>query len=60
MLDNMLDNLKRMSDGSIALLLFIAGLLIFTPFLGSVHLFDWHEINFAEAAREMLLTVCVS
>jgi len=56
MLDNMLDNLKRMSDGSIALLLFIAGLLIFTPFLGSVHLFDWDEINFAEAAREMLLT----
>jgi len=26
------------------------------PFLGSVHLFDWDEINFAEAAREMILT----
>ncbi len=24
------------------------------PFLGSVHLFDWDEINFAQAAREML------
>ena len=32
------------------------GLLFFVPFLGSVHLFDWDEINFAESAREMLLT----
>jgi 4-amino-4-deoxy-L-arabinose transferase-like glycosyltransferase len=30
--------------------------LFFFPFLGSVHLFDWDEINFAECAREMLLT----
>lgn len=28
--------------------------LFFIPFLGSVHLFDWDEINFAESAREML------
>ncbi len=28
----------------------------FLPFLGNVHLFDWDEINFAECAREMLLT----
>lgn len=33
----------------------LAGLLFF-PFLGSVHLFDWDEINFAESAREMLLS----
>ncbi len=52
----MLDNLKRHIDPYISLLLFIGGLLIFTPFLGSVHLFDWDEINFAEAAREMVLT----
>ncbi len=31
-------------------------LLLFIPFLGHVHLFDWDEINFAEAAREMLVT----
>jgi len=31
----------------------IAGLL-FIPFLGGVHLFDWDEINFAESAREMI------
>src|SRR5512145_2360218 len=28
--------------------------LIFVPFLGGVHLFDWDEINFAESAREMI------
>jgi len=32
------------------------GIMFFLPFLGAVHLFDWDEINFAEAAREMLLT----
>ena len=32
------------------------GVLLFVPFLGQVHLFDWDEINFAESAREMLLT----
>ncbi len=31
-------------------------LLLFIPFLGDVYLFDWDEINFAEAAREMLIT----
>jgi 4-amino-4-deoxy-L-arabinose transferase-like glycosyltransferase len=30
--------------------------LLFIPFLGNVHLFDWDEINFAESAREMLVT----
>lgn len=39
-----------------SVLIFLAALLAFIPFLGSVHLFDWDEINFAEAAREMLLT----
>lgn len=32
------------------------GALLFFPMLGEVHLFDWDEINFAESAREMLLT----
>lgn len=43
--------LKFRSEFSIALL---AGLL-FIPFLGGVHLFDWDEINFAECAREMYI-----
>ena len=32
------------------------GIVFFLPFLGSVHLFDWDEINFAESAREMMVT----
>lgn len=30
--------------------------MLFIPFLGITHLFDWDEINFAECAREMLVT----
>jgi predicted membrane-bound mannosyltransferase len=36
--------------------IFLAALLLFVPFLGSVHLFDWDEVNFAENAREMIVT----
>lgn len=36
-------------------LIALAGALLFLPFLGKVHLFDWDEINFAECAREMLV-----
>lgn len=32
------------------------GLLLFLPGLDAVHLFDWDEINFAESAREMLVS----
>ena len=34
----------------------IAAALLFIPGNGIVRLFDWDEINFAESAREMLLT----
>lgn len=34
----------------------LIGALLFFPFLGQVHLFDWDEINFAECAREMIVT----
>lgn len=37
-------------------LIIILGLILFIPFLGNVHLFDWDEVNFAEAAREMIVT----
>ena len=30
--------------------------LFLLPGLGAVHLFDWDEINFAEASREMVMT----
>ena len=38
------------------LLILALGAFFFLPFLGCVHLFDWDEINFAESAREMLVT----
>ena len=38
------------------ILILILSLIYFIPFLGQAHLFDWDEINFAEAAREMLAT----
>ena len=30
--------------------------ILFIPFIGNVHLFDWDEVNFAECAREMIET----
>ncbi len=37
-------------------LIALVGIVLFIPFLGAVHLFDWDEINFAESAREMIVT----
>lgn len=34
----------------------MVALVSFVPFLGAAPLFDWDEINFAESAREMLVT----
>ncbi|MBP6731379.1 MAG: glycosyltransferase family 39 protein [Chitinophagales bacterium] len=47
---------KQIMQFPTQLLLVAIGALLFIPFIGSVHLFDWDEINFAESAREMLLT----
>lgn len=62
-MDRLLHHLKnneiaKMNSKVLRYNLFIAGaaLLLFVPFLGAVHLFDWDEINFAECAREMLVT----
>ena len=40
----------------VPLLIVLGGAVLFIPFLGATHLFDWDEINFAEASREMLVT----
>lgn len=37
-------------------LITLAGCILFLPFLGQAHLFDWDEINFAECAREMIVS----
>ena len=38
------------------LIILISGIIFYFPFLGGVYLFDWDEVNFAEIAREMILT----
>ena len=43
-------------NGMRYLLIAIVAAILFIPFLGAVHLFDWDEINFAESAREMIVT----
>lgn len=48
--------MKNISSKTYRLFLIIAGVTLFFPFLGQVHLFDWDEINFAESAREMLVS----
>lgn len=45
-----------MATRRIYLLIGLAAAILFLPFLGHVHLFDWDEINFAECAREMIVT----
>jgi len=38
------------------ILIILISAILFIPFIGTVHLFDWDEINFAEASREMIMT----
>ncbi len=40
----------------IQLCIVVFGALLFLPGLGGVRLFDWDEINFAESAREMIVS----
>ena len=46
---------KKQSSLYLAIII-LSGLVFFIPFLGRAHLFDWDEINFAESAREMIVT----
>ena len=50
------DILRRGESRWTPLFLVLLGLLLFVPGIGDVALFDWDEINFAESAREMILT----
>lgn len=45
-----------LTRGRIQLIIVAAALMLFVPGLGAVHLFDWDEINFAEIAREMIVS----
>ena len=48
--------INDISGDKLAAFIAIAGAILFIPFLGAVPLFDWDENNFAEAAREMIVT----
>ncbi|WP_019989608.1 ArnT family glycosyltransferase [Rudanella lutea] len=48
--------MPRINPRYYPILLVALGAFFFFPFLGRVHLFDWDEINFAESAREMLVS----
>ena len=48
-------NDKKQSNLFLTIII-LSGIVFFIPFLGKVHLFDWDEINFAESAREMIVT----
>lgn len=47
---------KLTEESRIRMIIVLISLAFFLPFNGLVHLFDWDEINFAESAREMLIT----
>lgn len=52
-----INSIERKRNSRIYLfIIFISAVLFFIPNLGLVHLFDWDEINFAESAREMIVT----
>lgn len=52
-----IDSINKSNQSKIYLtIIILSGIVFFIPFLGYVHLFDWDEINFAESAREMVLT----
>jgi 4-amino-4-deoxy-L-arabinose transferase-like glycosyltransferase len=48
--------MRQLSSAWIQILIALGAILLFAPGLASVHLFDWDEINFAEIAREMLVS----
>ena len=52
----MTEKINRLNPITIHLFIAVIAALLFVPFLGGVHLFDWDEINFAESAREMIVT----
>ena len=47
-------NINKLKN-NYALILFLLSCLFFPFAIGSVHLFDWDEVNFAEIAREMIV-----
>ena len=51
-----MNSAQNLTKNHISLPIALLAALVFLPWLGAVDLFDWDEVNFAEAAREMVLT----
>lgn len=49
-------SLESLGASQYRFFIIVVATLLYVPFLGAVHLFDWDEINFAESAREMLVS----
>ena len=47
---------KLSAENRIRFAIVLFGFLIFCTFNDLIHLFDWDEINFAESAREIIVT----
>ena len=50
------DTMEKRPAFPVYLILTCLAALFFIPFIGRLHLFDWDEINFAESAREMIVS----
>lgn len=48
--------MKSIHNSAAIALIVVISLCCFLPFIGSMNLYDWDEVNFAEMAREMLET----
>ena len=44
------------NNNLLLVLIAVIAAIVFVPFIGNCHLFDWDEVNFAECAREMLVS----
>jgi len=52
----MTEKILNLSRLQLSIIVAAVSALLFIPFIGNLHLFDWDEINFAECAREMIET----
>lgn len=52
----MTEKILNLSRLQLSIIVAALSALLFIPFIGNLHLFDWDEINFAECAREMIET----
>lgn len=52
----LLKNISSIRSRYISFLPALVAIVLFIPFIGNANLFDWDEINFAEIAREMVIT----